>query len=514
MTVTATTAREWDFYGTDDRGKKCIFPRNPINADFAAMCNFRTKNVYVNAAKYCAFPFTQKIGNSIITIFAEGDAHGQSDRHRMVRSDDGGYTYTDSVVFYENSTGAFDFSLLDGLMSTGDKIAMKVWNVTKTDSGYTVVTTSTVDNSGLTYAIWSKPKTFSDGNQYRTGYAVNGAAIQSALFTSTDEGDTWTFVSIIFSGSGLYLSESDIEEYSTNNIVTFCREDVSSDSNTMYRNYSTDLGVTWATQEAMAPADINGRQPQLRKLADGSIILGTGDRSGTSGISTAGEAVNSEEFTGVTIWRSTDGFATFSYRTPVAGIFSTDGGQPYIEETDTGRIMVAYYAARSIDAEPVIGSAILDVAFMTAAVAEPTPAPWAEKTYFIPTLYGATTAGSPVLTTAEAHAYRIGGMVHINGKITWSSLGGAAGAMKIGNLPYSCNFDNDEAVDPPLEWVNILHSSTGSGLRGYLQPDGDYINLTADGAGSNLNDATDASLTATGSIYFSGTFITEDSQAS
>jgi hypothetical protein len=350
--------REHEFYATDQKGHKCLIPRDTRNGDFALAFGFRTKNIAFSG-KYLAFPFVVRLGASLVGIYSEGDAHAASDRQKMIRSDDGGVTWN-SVTFYENATGIFDYSLLADLMNDGDKAVFKVWTVAKAGGVFSAVVNSTADYGGTAYDLWSAPRTFG-AKLLRTGYATVGGNTQTALFESSDGGVTWTGKALMFAVAGKNFSEADLVNTAGNNWLAICREDTGA-NNPLFYATSADNGVTWSAPAAYATASINGRQPNLVKLSDGSLILAAGDRSGSSGDGGSGDVVFGADTTGVALWRSTDNGATWSYRTRISSLYSTDGGQPFVNETTAGRIAVAYYARHKIDAEPGIACAMLNVA--------------------------------------------------------------------------------------------------------------------------------------------------------
>ncbi|TRM53272.1 exo-alpha-sialidase [Achromobacter sp. LC458] len=353
----------YEFRGTDLENNPCLFPRDMRNFVCAQAFDFSTKVIAEDPAKYLAFPQAMMLSGSIVGIYSDGNSHAASDRQIMFRSDDLGKTYR-FATFFENSTGVYDFSLLLDLIPPGGSQVFKVWTVRNIAGVFSAVVNSTVAYGGLNYAQWSPVRAGADGLFYRTGYAPTGGNIQSAVFVSSDK-VTWTGKSISFAGSGLLLSESDIVETSSGNWLSVCRED-SGAGNPLYRAISTDNMATWSAATAFTTTNINGRQPNLTKLSDGSIILATGDRSGSSGYGgSAGDQVTGFDTTGITVFRTTDptgAEANWSYRTRVAPIYSTDGSQPATVEISPGRINVIHYARRATRQTPGIGSSLLNVA--------------------------------------------------------------------------------------------------------------------------------------------------------
>lgn len=358
MTVLASIKREFEIYGTNIDNEISLYPRDFSNQSFSYLTNYQSNTV--SKDRYEAFPYAIKIGSSIVGIFSSGVAHAQSDKHKIFRTDDNGKTY-EIKDFFINSTEVMDLSLLDGLLSVGDIVNLKVWSIKKTADSYQVTTTSSISANGKSYALWSKPKITPDGNLYRTAYSPTGNW-ETGLLVSFNDGETWTFKSVIApSTSGRTYNEADIVNTVGNNWVAYIREDVGASDN-LYKSTSSDNGNTWSVPTLVNSIEINGRQPNLTKLSDGSIILATGDRTGVSGFSGNGEQISSTlNTTGITIWRSTDNCATWSYRTRLAPIFSTDGGQPFVIDLGSGNIYVVWYGRKGVHLQPQISSCTLNV---------------------------------------------------------------------------------------------------------------------------------------------------------
>lgn len=360
MPVVVGVKREFEFTGNDLKGDACLFPRSPTNHVFSQAFNFRTKRIGVRPGRYLAFPVQVKIGSSQIVLYSDGDSHASSEKQIMSRSDDNGVTWV-SVDFYIAATGVFDFSLLTGLLGAGQSVVLKVWTVKNTGGVFSATTASTVSFGGLTYSLWSRAVAGPGGKLYRTGYAANGADTQTALFESSDNGTTWVGKAVMFATAGRNYSECDIVNTTGTNWLAIVREDTGA-FNPLYSALSADDGATWGAPTLLATTAINGRQPNLTKLSDGSIILATGDRSGVSGYGGYGDQNTGFDSTGITLWRTTDNGATWSFRTRISPIYSTDGGQPHVVETTTGRICCVFYVRQSVKTQPIVASASLDVA--------------------------------------------------------------------------------------------------------------------------------------------------------
>lgn len=349
MTITNITPREFEIYATID-GKNGVYSKYPNNTEFARAFNFKTKIIRQNDM-YCAFPYFVKLGSSIIGIYSEGAAHAQADRQIMSRSDDGGITFTE-VIFQEGVV--YNTSLIDDLISEGERVTLKPFVIKKVSGVVSVASVPTVSFGGENYALWSEVISF-NGNHYRTGY-VNG---KTALFESTDNQDSWVYKSEIANDISLSFSESSLTDVS-GNLVAIIREDMGV-GNPLYKSTSVDLGVTWSTPALIS--SVNGRQPKVTKMTDGSYILSVGDRSGVSGVSANANSYFSDK-TGVALYKSTDGLVTFGYKYLVDGIYSTDGGQPWAVEMSANRLFVPYYSRRDVTQQTGVYSCQIDTSPM------------------------------------------------------------------------------------------------------------------------------------------------------
>ncbi|ENV09296.1 hypothetical protein F966_01952 [Acinetobacter higginsii] len=356
--VTAVTPREYEIYGQDDNSNLCLYPRDVSHPLFAKLIQYRT--AIISNIDYDAFPFVQKFKNSLIGIFSSGNSHANSDNQMIFRSDDNGLTFR-MVKFFNNATLQYNTSLLDDLFQNGDFLNLKVWHIRKTNGAFDISFESSVIYNNTEYAIWSKP--VANGSVlYRTGYGANAIGeMQTALFESSNNGKTWTFKSTIAAIGGKSFTEADIVNTTANNWLAIIRENTGQ-FNILYQVLSNDGGVTWGVPTELDFKKINGRQPNLLRLSDGSITLATGDRSGTSGYAgSAGNILNGTDTTGITIFRSINNGSTWSHRTRLSPMYSTDGGQPFVADLGGSNIFIAWYSRRTTKEKTMIVSSTLNV---------------------------------------------------------------------------------------------------------------------------------------------------------
>lgn len=343
-------------------GVKKIATKNIRNFDFARGMNIKTSRYSTTGKtdfKYNAFPYFVNYGNYSYGIYSEGDAHGDSDRQVMVRtskSSDG--QSFQKVVFFENSTGVFDTSLLAGILGVGQSIILKIWTIINESGTINVYANSSISVSGLSYALWGEV-IVNAGVYYRTGHSNDTDNHNTALFTSSDLGKTWTFKSIIARGTTAnnhIYSEAGLFYISSGDFVAIVRDDYDGDGdNALYIVKSLDFGITWDSP-TLLPSNIRGRQPKLTRITtSGYMALTISKRIGTSG-ENANESILYGNRTGIQLFISTDNGTTWGTGTMIDTFYSTDGGQPWALSYTENRLFIPYYARKSEDEEPDIYS--------------------------------------------------------------------------------------------------------------------------------------------------------------
>nr|WP_321482863.1 sialidase family protein [uncultured Cohaesibacter sp.] len=353
MTVTATISRDGEIYGTIE-GAVGVFGATPVNREFVKMIGFENHLIDV-AGDYQAFPFSILLGGKIVTIYSDGPAHANSEKQVVVVFDPTDNTY-EAVDFYVYDTLTYDFSLLDPLMSDGDVITLKSFRIAKASGVISATIVATVDNGGITYALWSRVFEH-NGSFYRTGYATAGTSYaKAALFSSVDQ-ETWVYVSEIAGLGVLQFTEADVCIRADGSWISVIRETSGgSSTGNLYYVTSSDSGATW-TSPALFDVDlINGVQPSLITLSNDDVILMAADRTGNSGAS-AGNQLSGFDQTGIAVWRlpaaaPNVAVANWTKRRMLMGIFSTDGGQPWPVEIADGEICSFCYARTSVGFNP------------------------------------------------------------------------------------------------------------------------------------------------------------------
>lgn len=362
--------RLYEMTYTNNNGDPCLVPTEPRNHIWHEVFSYTTRRLYGDGIKYCAFPYMVKIGSSYVGIFSEGDAHGDSDRQKMIRSDTGDFSDARTVTFFENSTSAYDFSLLDGsdevyntpLLANGESETWKVFTVTNTLGVFAAVVQSTVVNAGITYAKWSREIPGPSSKYYCTGYGANGSDLQTALLEKPTKGGTWVFNKLLFSGSGKLYSECDFVNTTGTTWLFLCREDsnVINNFNDVYIATSTN---DMSTISSATLSTFEGRQPNIRRFADNRLMVALAKRTGSSGFDANGVSVSGgQSHTGIAIWCSTNAGSAWSFLRMISRTYSTDGGQPFVCEISGNTCIIMFYCRIEQALEPYIWSVKMNVA--------------------------------------------------------------------------------------------------------------------------------------------------------
>lgn len=352
-------------------GVTARIPRSLANADYQRLLDFSMKKIELTRGVYNAFPSALvSVGSSLAAIFSSGTGHGVSQRQIGIRSDDQFATFARSV-FLENAGLVYNNGLLDGMLATGDVAPLKnVFKVRKTAGGYENSIQSTINVSGATYAFWAAAPVATGGKLYCTGYRTSPAPTQTALFESSDGGWTWSFTAVIAADASKAYSEAAIVKATNGDFVAVIREDTGV-GRPLYISRCTAGVVSWSAPTLLT--GMEGVQPCLLRLPDGSILLLVGHRTGGTGLDLSGQLNEPmlANITGVACWRSTDHGVTWSNRVILAPMWSTDGGQPMAVVLDgTGKVgFLCYLAPGSTSSDYGVEPGIYWVTFQGTSIA-------------------------------------------------------------------------------------------------------------------------------------------------
>lgn len=129
---------------------------------------------------------------------------------------------------------------------------------------------------------------------------------------------------------------------------------------------------------------------------------------------------------------------------------------------------------------------------------------------FTPTLYGSSVAGSPTLSSAAGNYERISeGLVQIQLRLAWTSLGTAAGDIRIGALPFAAigqsGTTSGRAI---LTAARCTGLNLGSGyvLGAFVEANTTYISLVKSNNTSSGTEIVETELSSSGEIYLTGTY--------
>jgi hypothetical protein len=167
------------------------------------------------------------------------------------------------------------------------------------------------------------------------GYGINGDSknVASVMLHSTDQGQSWKYISTIASDPGGKLGgfmEPGIVRTKSGRIVAGLRNHGT--DHAIYMTYSDDEGKTWAPVQKTA---MIGHPVDLIQLSDGRVMATYGIRPGRH--TTPG---------GIRTCFSCDNGATWDIKTEVplrSDFLNWDIGYPESMEMPDGRVLTVYY---------------------------------------------------------------------------------------------------------------------------------------------------------------------------
>ena len=128
---------------------------------------------------------------------------------------------------------------------------------------------------------------------------------------------------------------------------------------------------------------------------------------------------------------------------------------------------------------------------------------------FTPSLFGSTVAGTPTFNSRAGNYVRLGNLVQFQLRMMWSSLGGATGDMRIGDLPFTAVGQGSSNTGNSVVHVGNsfgFNVGTGNNLSGLVVANTTFISLAVSSSTSSNAEVTEAELDATGEIYITGSY--------
>lgn len=216
-------------------------------------------------------------------------------------------------------------------------------------------------------------------------------------------------------------------------------------------------------------------------ITAGGLTVTAGDVTATGGGSLTGTWTDLGSVTTVDINGGTIDGATIGATTPAAADFTT------VDTTDN--ITVGSGKGIAVNG----GSDYLDEFVL--------------KTSFTPTIYGATTAGTPTYVTQAGHYWRTGNTINFYADVEISAIGGMVGNIRIAGLPF-----NAAATTPNFQatvligfYANVSLSSPYHHVTGMVQNSANFVDLQKSSA-SGSSAVQDTDLTATTRFILGGSY--------
>ena len=125
-----------------------------------------------------------------------------------------------------------------------------------------------------------------------------------------------------------------------------------------------------------------------------------------------------------------------------------------------------------------------------------------EEGTFTPTFLGSTTAGTPTYAVQTGIYTRIGRIINFNVRLQISALGGMAGGLRIGGLPFTCGALACPAVIG--EQINLAASIYD--MYAFVQPSTTQVYLYKAASTGTAAFSSSADITATTRIWVGGTY--------
>ncbi|MEO9971914.1 MAG: DUF2793 domain-containing protein [Hyphomonadaceae bacterium] len=133
-----------------------------------------------------------------------------------------------------------------------------------------------------------------------------------------------------------------------------------------------------------------------------------------------------------------------------------------------------------------------------------------ETGVWTPDLYGLSNAGTPTYTTNTGTYLRIGRMVYLTCQIIWTSLGNAAGHIRIAGLPFTVAQGNAHRAALSVSWYTGLTLNPDvKVLGGFAAPGRTHIRLWGATSPQNSSNSllTEQDLSESGELYFNLVYI-------
>ncbi len=255
------------------------------------------------------------------------------------------------------------------------------------------------------------------------------------------------------------------------------------------------LGALSTSPQLAGVMDTNGNLVKLSKGADTAsattVTIGTdGNYADLTGTTTV-EGFAAIGIGTVQVFRATGVLTLTHHATNLillggANITTSAGDQFAIVEYDTAKWRMLWY---------------------TRAGSKPG---YSENGTFTPTLYGSSTAGSPTLTSAAGNYVRISeNLIQVQLRLAWTSLGSAAGDIRIGALPFTAlgqTASNSGRAILSAARCNGLNLGSGYVLGAFVEANTTYISLVKSNNTASDVEVVETELSSSGEIYLTGTY--------
>ena len=323
-----------------------------------------SRSVIVSDGTYNGFPAVVRAANGgFVLSYKKGPGHVDTPLVVLRRSADAGVTWSPEVVYFNSSQPdpALARTPLGALMIAFGKLDQ---------NGIGVGAYSRSGDNGLTwgpFSFFEDPPTDTLGvapllnigqTMYGTGYGPYASATGFApsLWSSSDDGFTWTNLSSLREPDDPALNETALAQTASNTFLAMMRTDDGLDT---FGRYSEDMGTTWGPLLSYT-SQVGVLQAPAMIQAGSALILMGRETIAIPGVQPANTIGFPRQ---LVAFVSYDGGQTFAYGTVLDTYTGQqiDGGYSWPMALSNGDVYVVYYADSHNLREADIKSLILSV---------------------------------------------------------------------------------------------------------------------------------------------------------
>lgn len=322
------------------------------------------RSVIESDGKYnCCPGVAQAANGDFVLAYKKGDSHTNSPLVVLRRSTDAGATWSPEVVYFNSSQpdpALIRTPLGDLLMAFGkaDPNGRELGAYGRsTDNGltwgpFTFFQNPPTDTLGVGPSLNVGSIMYGAGS----GTDVSGSGSAPNLWSSSDDGFTWSRLSILRKAGDPGMSETGIAQTASNTLFAMMRTDAASNT---YGRYSTDMGMSWGPLISYTAQVGVLQAPQMIQAGAALILMGR-ETTAIPGVQPPNTIGYPRQ---LVAFASYDGGQTFGYGVVLDTYTGQqiDGAYSWPMLLPDGRVYVVYYADSHNLRQPDIKALTLSV---------------------------------------------------------------------------------------------------------------------------------------------------------